>query len=258
MMTVEVIVLANAAKEPDMVTAVMLGLTATMVGVVGVGVGALARRGGAAGPKARRQALGVVSAVALWLSLTAALAQSGLLANWQARPPPLLLVPLAAFVAMVIVVRRPGFRELLTHLPPHWPLAAQTFRVLVELVLLELFLEGRAPKQVTMEGHNLDVLVGLAAPAMALLVARGRASSRAIVAWNVAGLAVLANTIFTVVTSFPGPLQLGWPGEPFTAPASWPMVWLPAFLAPLAVLLHVASLRQALTVPAARPAHQGT
>ncbi|RKI05803.1 hypothetical protein D7Y13_21655 [Corallococcus praedator] len=58
------------------------------------------------------------------------------------------------------------------------------------------------------------------------------------------GLAVLANTIFTVATSAPGPLHLDWPGVPFTAIATWPVIWLPALLAPLAVFLHVMSLCQ--------------
>jgi|GEM_PF-6363278 len=41
-----------------------------------------------------------------------------------------------------------------------------------------------------------------------------------------------------------GPLHLSWPGTPFTAIATWPMVWLPAFLAPLAVFLHGVSLQR--------------
>jgi hypothetical protein len=100
--------------------------------------------------------------------------------------------------------------------------------------------------QVTFEGRNFDILVGLTAPVAAWLVARRLASPAAVLCWNLAGLAVLANTIGTVATSVPGPLHLAWPGEPFTALAEWPLVWLPAFLAPLAVLLHIFSLRQTL------------
>ena len=61
------------------------------------------------------------------------------------------------------------------------------------------------------------------------------------------GLAILANTIVTVLTSVPGALKLAWPGEPFVEFASWRLICLPAFLAPLAVFLHVASLRQNLS-----------
>ncbi len=41
-------------------------------------------------------------------------------------------------------------------------------------------------------------------------------------------------------------LKLAWPGEPFAEFASWRLICLPAFLAPLAVFMHVASLRQNL------------
>jgi hypothetical protein len=52
--------------------------------------------------------------------------------------------------------------------------------------------------------------------------------------------------VVTAATSMPGPLHLDWPGEPLTEVARWPMIWVPAFLAPFAVLLHVVSLRQTL------------
>ena len=81
---------------------------------------------------------------------------------------------------------------------------------------------------------------------MAWLIATRRVPPQAAVAWNLAGLAILGNTIFTVVTSVPGPLRLAWPGKPFTELATWRLVCLPAFLAPLAVFLHMASLRQNL------------
>jgi len=130
--------------------------------------------------------------------------------------------------------------------PPAWPIAAQTFRVGVELALFALHAAGRAPVQITFEGRNFDVLVGLSAPWIGWLVATGRIGTKGALAWNVIGLAVLANTVGTVATSTPGPLHLDWPGAPLTAITSWPIVWLPAFLMPIAVFLHVVSLRQNL------------
>lgn len=103
---------------------------------------------------------------------------------------------------------------------------------------------GRAPIQITFEGRNFDVLVGLSAPLVAWLVARRRIGPKGAIAWNAVGLSVLANTVGTVATSTPGPLHLNWPGAPLTAITSWPIIWLPAFLMPLAVFLHVVSLRQ--------------
>jgi len=58
--------------------------------------------------------------------------------------------------------------------------------------------------QVTWHGRNWDVLIGLTAPIMAWLIATKRAPPRAAAAWNLAGLAILANTVVTVMTSVPG------------------------------------------------------
>jgi hypothetical protein len=67
-------------------------------------------------------------------------------------------------------------------------------------------------------------------------------------------LAMLLSAIGTVATSTPGPLHLNWPGEQFTAIAAWPVIWIPALLAPIGISLHVVSIRQALARTAARRA----
>jgi hypothetical protein len=138
------------------------------------------------------------------------------------------------------------FRRLLAEVPLWQPVALQTFRVGVELAFWRLQLEGIAPVQVTFEGRNLDALVGLTAPVVAAGIATGWVGPRVTVAWNLFGLAMLVNAIGTVATSAPVPFHLDWPGEPFTAIATWPVVWIPALLAPVGIFLHVVSIRQSL------------
>lgn len=58
------------------------------------------------------------------------------------------------------------------------------------------------------------------------------------------GALILGNTIFTVLTSAPGPLHLNWPGGSFAELKTLPVIWLPAFLAPFAVAAHIFSMRQ--------------
>lgn len=180
----------------------------------------------------------------LWLSLTAALSVNGVFEHWESRPPRLFLLPAAAMTSFILLSRTRALREVLAATPPTWLLLVQAFRVPVELILFALFTAGRAPAQITFEGRNFDILVGLTAPLMAWLVHRARVSPAVVVAWNVLGLGVLLNTIGVVATSVPGPLHGDWPGAPLTVVATWPMVWLPAFLAPLALFLHMNSLRQ--------------
>ncbi len=234
----------------------MVSLVSVMASLVAMGAAKARRFAGSAPRAARRLGMSVAGGLAVWLALTASLAQSGTLSVWSAVPPRLPLLPLCVFAAFLMLGRTAVARAMIARSPPSWPIAAQTFRVGVELVLFAFHAAGQAPLQVTFEGRNFDILVGATAPVLAWLVHRRRVTPAAVAVWNVLGLAMLANTIVTVVTSIPGPLHSDWPGEPFTALAAWPLVWLPAFLAPLAVCFHVVSLRQTLPLLARNRAPQ--
>lgn len=205
----------------------------------------------------KRLALAVGAGLGGWLAFTAGLAVSGLLSAWDSLPPRLPLLPLTAFVTGVLLNRTEALAGLRAATPRAWLVGVQTFRVAVELALYAYFLEGRAPVQMTFEGRNLDIVVGLAAPLVAFAIARKRAAPAVVLAFNVLGLLVLANTIATAATSVPGPLFRGWAGGTFPALATWPLVWLPSFLAPLAIFLHVASIRQTLPLLAQGAAARG-
>ncbi len=222
--------------------ALLTGTTAVVVALVTLGLAQAARRAGLP----RSLTPSVAAAMIVWLGATAALAQSGVLADWTALPPRRPLLPLTAFGTLVLLGLTRAFRRLLAELPPWQPVALQTFRVGVELAFWRLHAEGVAPVQVTFEGRNFDALVGLTAPAVAAGIAFGWLGPRMTIAWNLFGLATLFNAIGTVATSTPGPLHLSWKEEPFTAIAAWPVVWIPALLAPAAIFLHVVSIRQSL------------
>ncbi len=231
-------------------TSVAPALLVLFVGVLAAGLvrglTVVGRRAGLGLASRRRLSVGVAAALALWLGGVAALARSGVLEVWTARPPRLFLVPLTAFAVLLVLTRTATFRALLAATPPAWPLGLQTFRVGVELLLWALHLGGLVPVQMTFEGRNFDVVVGALAPVIALAVAARRLGPRWVLAWNVGGLLMLVNVVGTALTSLPGPLHLDWPGAPLTEIARWPMVWIPGFLVPLAVFLHVVSIRQTL------------
>lgn len=223
----------------------LVALPAGLVAVLALGARAAAARSGQSAAPIRAAALAAVA----WLGLTAALAQSGLLADWGARPPRVGWLPLGAMVLLMGSSLTSYARRLIGHTPASWPLVLQSFRIIVETILFWLWQEGRAPIQVTFEGRNFDMLAGLTAPIVAVIVATQGLRAWVIplvLTWNLLGLGLLANIMFTAATSIPGPMQIAWPGGAFEALASWPVVWIPAFLAPVAVFLHVVSIRQAL------------
>lgn len=225
------------------VAALLAGAAAALVVVLPLGFAAAARRTGLSRSGTLAASLAVV--LVAWLGVTAVVAESGLLDVWSAVPPRWPLLPLTALAGFALFGRT--FRQVLVEVPAWQPVALQTFRVAVELAFWRLHAEGLAPAQVTFEARNFDALVGLTAPFVAVGIATGLVGRRVTVAWNLFGLALLFHAIGTVATSAPGPLHLGWSGEPFAAIASWPVVWIPAFLAPAAILLHVVSIAQALS-----------
>jgi len=198
--------------------ALLTGTAAGVVALVALGLAGAARRAGLAHP--RTLAASVAAGLCVWLGSTAALAQSGVLGDWTARPPRWQFLPLTALVTFVLLNRTRTFRRLLAEVPPWQPVALQTFRVGVELAFWRLHMEGLAPIQVTFEGRNFDALVGLTAPVVAAGIATGWVGPRVTVAWNLFGLAMLVNAIGTVATSAPVPFHLNWPGESFTAIAA--------------------------------------
>jgi len=226
------------------VAALLTGAATSVVVFISIGLALAGRRAGLARP--RTLAVLVAAGLVAWLGASMALAESGLLEVWSAVPPRWPLLPLTALATFALLSRTQTFRRLLRAVPLWQPVALQTFRVAVELAFWRLHAEGLAPAQVTFEGRNFDALVGLTAPIMALGIAAGWVGPRVTIVWNICGLVLLLNAIGTVASSAPGMLHLDWPGESFTAIAGWPVVWVPALLAPTAIVLHLVSIRQSL------------
>jgi hypothetical protein len=193
--------------------------------------------------------------IAAWLAFTGALAARGVLLNFSAVPPRLAIVVLPP-VLLALAVGFGGIADgVLRALPPRWPVAAQVFRVGVEVLLWQLAAAGLIARMMTFRGANFDILTGLTAPLVAWLAFRGgRVSRRAVVLWNAAGLALLLNVVLRGLLSAPTPFRMLVTDPPNTIVARFPVVWLPGFFVATALLLHAASLRQmALLARAGRP-----
>jgi len=193
--------------------------------------------------------------IAAWLSVLAGVAASGALGDFEARPPRPLLLLVATMVLFAITTRRKIVGRLLEATPDAWLVALQTMRIPIELMLYGLFVAGKFPIHLTFEGRNFDVLVGLSAPVMALLASRGKLGPRGLVAWHVVSLGLLANIVFMAVTTLPGPLHLAWPGASNVVVTTFPYVYLPGFLVPVALFGHVLALRK--LAKRARPSAEG-
>lgn len=179
-----------------------------------------------------------------WLALTGALARSGWLGDFAARPPrffallgptALLTLALACSPFGARLAERVGWAGLL---------GFQVFRVAVEWVLASLASAGVAPPQMSWHGSNFDVLAGLTAPLAGWLAASGRIGRRGILAWNALGLGLVLNVLTTGILSTPTALRVFMNEPANTFVTVWPWVWLPAFLVPAALVGHLLAFRK--------------
>jgi hypothetical protein len=189
------------------------------------------------------QAVVVVGALGAWLAVTDAVARSGALLDFSGAPP-----RFSRFVAVVSVATVLfGFSGMGERMARAVPLTAlvgfQTFRLPVELLLAELHREGAIPVQMTFAGWNFDVVTGLSAVVVAFAVHRGKLGTRALLAWNTAGLVLLATIVAVANLSTPAFTVFG-PGPSAALLATRPFIWLPTVLVQAALLGHVLTYRR--------------
>ena len=194
-------------------------------------------------PDPRRLTTITALVTALWLALTAGLAASGLL-SFSTRPPTMLfLVPVIFALAIGIATSRLGQR-LATGLPLAALVGSQAFRFPLELTMHRAYAEGLMPVQMSYSGRNLDILTGISAIIVAVVLARRPKTLWLVRLWNVAGVILLANILAVALLSAPTPFRTfhNEPANVWITQAPW--VWLPAVLALAAIAGHIVVFRR--------------
>lgn len=229
-----------------MIKAGFIFLTAFMAALVYVGAASVATRIISNKLKRQRFKTTVALMLTLWLVYVSLLSLAGVFTVGGLPPRIPLLLILPAFAFMTYFFRSQETKDLIAATPASWLVYAQSFRVVVELMLHGLFLEGVLPKAGTYEGYNYEIVIGISAIAVGYLGYTRRVLPRiALIIWNGAGLATLAIIVFIMISHayFPGiysnPEKLN-----IADFGSFPYTLLAGFLMPLAVFMHVFSLKK--------------
>jgi hypothetical protein len=187
-----------------------------------------------------RPALAIVFA---YIAIPGHLARTRALDGWAATPPPALLLILGLTVLTVLIVLSVLGARLAGGIPLAAVVLLQSFRIPVEWVLHRLALEGAAPVAMTWAGRNFDIVSGVTALVLGgALLRGGRIPRWVVLAWNVLGLALLANVVAIAVLATPPFHRI--PGPPNLLPGAFPWVWLPSFLVQVALGSHLLVFRQ--------------
>jgi hypothetical protein len=201
---------------------------------------------GSLGPAAaRRSALRACGATLVVLASSALLAESGALT----------LLPSGLGIALYMLACNGGAvalafsglgQRLAQNLPLHALVGFQVFRLPLELVLHQWYMEAVLPVQMTYSGHNFDIFTGLLAAVVAPLLYLGKLSRKAAWAFNLVGLVLLINVASIAVRSSPIPLRTYTNDPPVLLALNAPYTWILPVCVAGALLGHLLTFRRLL------------
>lgn len=181
----------------------------------------------------------------LWLGAVGVMAYYGFFRNFEVIPPRILLATIPPIAFAIYLAYSKSFKPILGMIPPAWLIYIQSFRIIVELILWMGLKAGFVPFQMTFEGFNYDIVVGVTALLAGFtFFGKGRRRRFQAFIWNLFGLALLFNIVWISVMSMPTPFQL-FTNEPANKMiAFFPFIWIPTFIIPFAFTMHLLSIRQ--------------
>jgi len=187
-----------------------------------------------------RPSLGVVVVGTLaWLGLFAALALSGILQRFDARPPPIAGVMLSVLLMGITL----GRSKILDAIPTAALVLFNGFRLPLELFMHAAAREGTMPSEMSFSGYNFDIVSGASAILIGLALWRGAPVWLAKV-WAVLGLALLLIVVAVALAATPTVHAFGPVPHLNTFIAYVPFVYLPTVSVLAALASHIALLRR--------------
>jgi hypothetical protein len=196
-----------------------------------------------ASAKSRYTTAGVLSAVFMgWEAVAQYLGAANTYLATIENPPAVptilfgLLIPLA--VAAIALWRSESIATLVSAIPLHWLVAAQVYRVAGGIFLV-LWADGRMPWQFALPAGIGDVTTGIVAVVLAARLAQDAIGAhRATYVWSLFGMADLVVAIAMGAMTSPGRVQVLALDAPNLLATAYPLVMVPTFAVPLALMLH--------------------
>lgn len=181
--------------------------------------------------------------IAVWLGTSSLIAASGILREFDRRPPPFMVLAFGFTLATAALAFSPVGTRLVKGVGIGGLIGFQGFRIPVEMWLHSLYQEGVVPVQMTYSGRNFDIVYGILALALGLWAMKSQPPRWAIWLFNIIGLALLINIVTVAILSAPTPLRQFFNEPANTFVAYWPFVWLPTFLVQAAWFGHLLVFR---------------
>jgi hypothetical protein len=191
--------------------------------------------------KSRYVTAGLLSAVLVgWVSVAQYLGAANIYSATKETAAPIVLLGLSIPIAVAAIGlwRSENIAKLVSAIPLHWLVAAQVYRV-AGGIFLALWADGRLPWQFALPAGIGDVATGCVAVIVTARLAQNAIGARrAAYAWSLFGIADLVVAISMGALTSPGRAHLLALEAPNLLISSYPLVMVPTFAVPLALMLH--------------------
>lgn len=173
-----------------------------------------------------------------WLGITALASVSDFIRGDSLPPPVLIVVAVSMLVPALAAFCGVG-RRLVRRVSIRWLIGFQAFRLPLELVLHSWYEQGTLPVQMTYEGHNFDIVSGIAALLVLLIWRKGQVPRSVVLGFNVLGSVLLVTVAAIAMMSTPTPLRVYVDDPAVLLAFHFPYSWIVPFCVGAALFGHL-------------------
>nr|WP_121272840.1 hypothetical protein [Pedobacter schmidteae] len=176
----------------------------------------------------------VLVLIIFWQFLIGVFAMFGI---FQTKPILFPLVIIGTILLTIFLIKKIATQKINTNIL----LSIHILRIIVELILYQLFLQNKIPKLMTFNGWNYDILIGISALAILTyqLVSKRNISRQIFIIWNIAGIVFLMFIVSLAILSSPLPIQQFAFEQPNIGILEFPYCFLPTCIVPIVLISHI-------------------
>lgn len=177
-----------------------------------------------------------------WLLIQGFVSFNGFYLKTDTIPPRFIALVLPPLLTIIIFLFTKKSKIFINNIDLSNLILIHSIRIPIEIVLYLLSNFAVIPLLMTFEGRNFDILAGITAPIIYILFRKEIISEKILLIWNIIGLILLLNIVINGILSAPTQFQQFAFDTPNIALLHFPFVWLPCFIVPVVLFLHLISI----------------
>ncbi len=180
--------------------------------------------------------------IIVWSIIQAILAYNEFYLDFESTPPRFAFVLLPTTLLIIFSLLPKQRKNIIENRNLKVSTWLHTLRLPVEIVLHQLFIYGFIPQLMTYDGRNFDIIMGITAPIIGLLLIKNFLPKKALLTWNIIGTFLICFILTNGILSAELPFQQFAFDQPNRGIAYFPFILLPATVVPLVLWTHITDI----------------